>query len=358
MDIRLPGSYTEGAARFRAAADVQGAALERHEHGPHGPDGDALAIDVALLGSTAADTVLVVMSGTHGVEGFAGSACQVHWLESGGVEAATDAGLGVLLVHALNPYGFAWVRRVNEDNVDLNRNCVDFSAALPENPGYDELADALVPERWDQETQDVTTARVLDYASRHGFPALQAAISGGQYRHPAGLFFGGAKPSWSREILHEVVDTHLGRRSRVAVIDLHTGLGPFGVGELLGPRPMTPTWERARSWYGELTTPGEAESVSAAVSGDVLDGIERQLPDDVEYTPAAIEWGTVDVVEVLQALRGDAWLHAHGDPNGSDAAPIKAALRAAFAPDDPEWARLVGVRFEEVVGQAVAGLAG
>ena len=71
----------------------------------------------------------------------------------------------------------------------------------------------------------------------------------------------------------------------------------------------------------------------------------------------AIEWGTVDIVEVLQVLRGDAWLHAPGDPNGSDAPPIKAALRAAFAPDDPEWAPLVGVRFEEVVGQAVAGLA-
>ncbi|MGQ0805609.1 MAG: M14 family metallopeptidase [Actinomycetota bacterium] len=356
MHIRLPGSYTEGAARFRAAAEGAGATLERHEHGLHGPDGDALAIDVARMGPTGADTVLVVMSGTHGVEGFAGSACQTGWLETGGARAATDAGLGVLLVHALNPYGFAWVRRVNEDNVDLNRNCVDFSAPLPENPGYDELADALVPEQWDQETQDVTTKRVLDYATRHGFPALQAAISGGQYRHPTGLFYGGGKPSWSRETLGGIVDAHVGRARHLAVVDLHTGLGPFGVGELLGPRPMTPAWERARSWYGELTTPGEAESVSAAVSGDVLDGIERRLPDGVEYTPAAIEWGTVDIVEVLQALRGDAWLHAYGDPNGPDAPPIKAALRAAFAPDDAEWAELVGVRFEEVVGQAVTGL--
>ncbi|HUF83697.1 MAG TPA: DUF2817 domain-containing protein, partial [Acidimicrobiia bacterium] len=270
--------------------------------------------------------------------------------------AAAGAGLGIVLVHALNPYGFAWARRVNEDNVDLNRNCVDFSAPLPENPGYDELADALVPERWDQETQDVTTKRVLDYATRHGFPALQAAISGGQYRHPTGLFYGGAKPSWSREILEAIVDAHLGHAGRVAVVDLHTGLGPFGVGELLGPKPMTPAWERARAWYGELTTPGEAESVSAAVSGDVLDGIERRLADDVEYTPVAIEWGTVDIVEVLQALRGDAWLHAYGDPTGRDATPIKSALRAAFAPDDPEWAGLVGARFDDVIGQAVTGL--
>ena len=356
MDVRLPGSYSEGAARFRAAATTAGATLERHEHQLHGPDGDALAIDVARLGPIDAGSMLVVMSGTHGIEGFAGSACQTSWLEHGGAHAAADAGLGVLLVHALNPYGVSWARRVNEDNVDLNRNCVDFSAPLPENPGYDELADALVPERWDQETEDVTTKRILDYAGRHGFPALQAAISGGQYRHPTGLFYGGTKPSWSRVTLDDVVDRSLPRAGRVAVVDLHTGLGPFGVGELLGPRPMTAAWERARSWFGELTTPGEAESVSAAVSGDVLDGIERRLPDHVEYTPAAIEWGTVDIVEVLQALRGDAWLHAHGDPTGRDAVPIKAALRAAFAPDDPEWASLVGARFEEVMRQAVAGL--
>jgi len=356
MNARLPGTYTEAATAFRTAAERAGATLDRYEHQLHGPDGDALAIDVARLGPTNG-AVLMVMSGTHGVEGFAGSACQLGWLEQDAARTATDAGLGVVLVHAVNPYGFSWTRRVNEDNVDLNRNWIDFSAPLPENPGYDELADVLVPERWDEETQDVTTARVLEYANRHGFPALQAAVSGGQYHHATGLFYGGTRPSWSRETLAEIVDKYVAGAPQVAVVDLHTGLGDFGVGELLGPKPYTEAWERARAWYGELTTPGEAESVSAAVSGDVLDGIERQLGDGVEYTPIAIEWGTVDIVEVLQALRADAWLHAYGDPTGSDARPIKAALRAAFAPDDGEWARLVGDRFEEVIGRAIAGLA-
>jgi hypothetical protein len=358
VEIRLPGSFGEGADRFRVAAEKSGAVLERHDHALFGPDGEPLAIDVARLGPADARATLLVISGTHGVEGFAGSACQAAWLETGGPERAVIAGTAVVVVHALNPYGFAWIRRVNEDNVDLNRNGVDFGAPLPENPGYEELADALVPERWDQETQDVTTERILDYANRHGFPALQAAISGGQYRHPTGLFYGGRAPSWSHGVLRGVVERHLCRSPRVAVVDLHTGLGPFGVGELLGPRPGTPGWERARTWYGELTTPGEADSVSAAVSGDVLDVIGRWLPSETEYTEVAIEWGTIDVVEVLQALRADAWLHAHGDPTGRDAPAIKGTLKAAFAPDDDDWARLVGVRFEQVVGQAVAGLLG
>ena len=357
VQIHLPDSYAEGIDRFRTAADKAGAGTERYDHPLFGPDREQLAVDVARLGPEGASAALLVISGTHGVEGFAGSACQVAWIESGRAERAA-ADVAVVLVHALNPYGFAWIRRVNEDNVDLNRNGVDFDAPLPDNPGYEELADALVPERWDQETQDVTTARILEYAGRHGFPALQAAVSGGQYRHPTGLFYGGRAPSWSRGVLRDVVARHLGAAARVAVVDLHTGLGPFGVGELLGPRPGTSAWERARTWYGELTTPGEADSVSAAISGDVLDVVGGGLPDDTEYTGVAIEWGTVDIVEVLQALRADAWLHAYGDPTGRDAPAIKAGLRAAFAPDDGDWARLVGVRFEQVVGQAVAGLLG
>jgi len=358
VEIRLPSTYGEGADRFRTAAEKAGAVRERHDLGLFGPDGDMLAIDIARLGPDDPRAALLVISGTHGVEGFAGSACQVAWLETGGADRAAIAGIAVVLVYALNPYGFAWVRRVNEDNVDLNRNGVDFAAPLPDNPGYEELADVLVPERWDQETQDITTERILGFANRHGFPALQAAISGGQYHHPTGLFYGGRAPSWSHGVLRGVVERHLARSPRVAAVDLHTGLGPFGVGELLGPRPGTPAWERARTWYGELTTPGEADSVSAAINGDVLDVIGRWLPPEAEYTEIAIEWGTLDIVEVLQALRADAWLHAHGDPTGPDAPAIKAALRAAFAPDDDDWARLVGVRYEQVVGQAVAGLLG
>lgn len=358
MEIRLPGSYVEGADRFRTAADKSGAVMERHDHSLFGPDREPLAIDVARIGPDAAPAALLLISGTHGVEGFAGSACQAAWLEKGGAERAAVAGMTIVLVHALNPYGFAWVRRVDEDNVDLNRNGVDFSEPLPENPGYEELAPALVPDRWDQETQDVSTERIVEYAGRYGFAALQAAISGGQYHHPNGLFYGGQAPSWSRRVLEGVVDRHLAHATRVAVVDLHTGLGPFGVGELLGPGPGTSAWERARAWYGELTTPGDPDSVSAAISGDVLDVVGRRLPDDTEYTGIAIEWGTVDVVEVLQALRADAWLHAFGDPTGPDAPAIKTPLRAAFAPDDADWARLVGVRFEQVVSQAVAGLLG
>src|SRR6476620_696899 len=204
--MRLAGDYVEARARFRDAAAAAGAHVQHHEHPLTGPAGESLATDVATIGSPDAPTRLLVISGTHGVAGFAGSLCQTRWLTEG-VSVPDD--VAIVLVHAINPYGFAWIRRVNEDNVDLNRNCIDFSAGVPENTGYDELADALVPPSWDDDTQTRTAEQLLAYAGVHGFDGLQDAVSTGQYRHPRGIFFGGRGPVWSQRTLKTIVQTHL-----------------------------------------------------------------------------------------------------------------------------------------------------
>jgi hypothetical protein len=350
--VRLASDYQAARAAFLDAAEAAGATLGHHAHPDLGPDDGALATDVAVLGPADASDRLLVISGTHGVEGFAGSLCQTTWLRDG---VDLPPGLGVVLVHAINPYGFAWVRRVNEDNVDLNRNCVDFAGGLPENPGYDRLADALVPEVWDDATQTRTAEELLAFAAEHGFDGLQAAVSTGQYRHPRGIFFGGRGPVWSQRTLRRVVEQHLADARRVAILDLHTGLGPFGHGELIASHPDAAGKERLGALFDEYTVPAEGNSVSADVQGDILDALEHWMPG-VDVAGVAIEWGTVDIVEVSNALRADAWLHGYSDPRGNDAEPIKAQLRAAFAPDDARWAELVVERFVGVRDRAIAGL--
>jgi hypothetical protein len=99
----------------------------------------------------------------------------------------------------------------------------------------------------------------------------------------------------------------------------------------------------------------DGESVSAALSGDWLGAVDGLLPD-VEVTSTALEFGTVDVFSVLQSLRADAWLHAHGDPTADDAAAIRAQVRAGFADDDPAWLAALIERFDAVAGEAVQAL--
>ncbi len=149
MTRGLTTTYQTSRRRFLAAANETGADVATHLHPLRGIDGEELAIDVASIGPDDAESVLLIVSGTHGVEGFTGSALQHHWLEQHA--AARPAQLRVVLVHALNPYGFAWVRRVNEDNVDLNRNFVDWSQPPPANEDYGALAQLLVPDTWDED---------------------------------------------------------------------------------------------------------------------------------------------------------------------------------------------------------------
>src|SRR5213592_2819131 len=78
-----------------------------------------ISIDTAWFGTANPHRVLLHSSGLHGVEGFAGSAIQLQLLNSL-PSLPQDAAL--IVVHVLNPYGMAWLRRFNENNVDLNRN--------------------------------------------------------------------------------------------------------------------------------------------------------------------------------------------------------------------------------------------
>ena len=138
-------TYPEAREKFREAAKAAGGTMDCYTHPERGPGAEDLTTDTAWFGARSAQSVLVMISATHGVEGFCGSGAQVDWLRRG--EAANlPANTAVLMIHAINPYGFAWLRRVTHENIDLNRNWVDFSGPLPANPGYDILCDAAVPQ--------------------------------------------------------------------------------------------------------------------------------------------------------------------------------------------------------------------
>lgn len=352
--LALTRTYQDARRDFLERARAADAEVTVHDHPAPGPDGEVLATDVVWLGPADARSVVVVVSGTHGVEGYAGSALQRTWLRD--LDPVRPPHVGVCLVHAMNPYGFAWVRRVNEDNVDLNRNFVDFDHP-PENAGYDSIADLLVPESWDDASQAETTAALLERAGEIGLDTFQQWVSGGQYRHPDGLFYGGTGPVWSHRMLDTMLAGTLTDRDRIVMIDLHTGLGPWGVGELISSdAPDDPAYRRAVSVFGDDVTSLQAgDAVSAELAGEWLPHAADRL-SPAEVTAVALEFGTVDGVTVLQALRADAWLQAHGDPSSADAAPIKADLRAAFADDDPSWVAELDRRFRSVLAAALGYL--
>src|SRR5258708_537425 len=303
-DTRFPTDYGDARSRFRRAAETAGGQLRSYRNPTSGPLGEALACDCAWFGPEDAAKVLVIMSGTHGVEGFCGTGVQLDWLEEGNA-AALPEGHAALLIHAINPYGFAWIRRVTEENVDLNRNFLDFAAKLPENPAYDELADALVPSALSGTVFAAAEAKIAAFRAKHGDAAFHAARSAGQYTHENGLFYGGTGPTWARRTEEAIIaDYRLTSRRHGAMIDLHTGLGPFGYGELIVmPALDSEHGRRLQEWYDCVSRMGDPNSPATTRSGLGPQHWEAALGE--RATIATLEYGTRPRWTVFAALRAD-----------------------------------------------------
>lgn len=348
--------YDEARAKFLAEATRAGAKLESIRHPESGPAGQPLFVDVAHLGPAEPEAMLVLISATHGVEGFCGSGAQVDFLRRG-EHRRLPQGTALLLIHAINPYGFAWLRRVTHENIDLNRNWVDFDAPLPVNPEYAALADAIVPKRWDDASLAEASLFLDAYIQRHGADALNQVMSTGQYSHPHGIFYGGSKPSWSRQAQTQILQTYASKCPRVAIVDYHTGLGPWGYAEPISTSaPTSEAFLRVRNWYGlSVKSTVDGTSVGARVGGDGISAAARLLPQ-AEITAVAFEVGTIDRNEVRLAVRADTWLHTYGDPVSPQGQAIKAAIRRAYYGDAGDWKGMVAGQSLTVCRQALAGL--
>ncbi len=351
-------TYSEARDKFFAAARACGARIFRHVHpSERGALGEELSIDVAQVGDERAPGLLFLTSGTHGVEGFCGSGCQVALLHDETFLAATArAGVSVLMLHALNPYGFSHLRRANEDNADLNRNFVDFAGPLPSSDAYTPIHALLLPPSWPPPEDN--EAQLWAFIEQHGLQAFQAAVTGGQYAFADGMFYGGNRPSWSNACLRAVLRGEASACTRLGWIDLHTGLGPRGHGEKIWAGRDDPgAIARARTWWGpEVTSAFEGSSTAARVTGLVCSAAYLECPR-AELTPMVLEYGTYSLEQTLQALRAEHWLHQHPDAPEAQRAEIKRGLREAFYIDDDEWKTTVFAQAQAACLQAVAALA-
>lgn len=354
-------TYAVAAERFRGRCRDAAAVTEHHVHpAARGPGGEPLAVDVARFGSPDRDAVLIVVSGVHGIEGFAGSACQLAFMDhaAGGLAAPPGA---IVFVHALNPSGFAHWRRVNEDNVDLNRNFIDHTRPPPANPLYATLHPLLLPPSWSASDRAAAERQLGDVVRSAGVRVVQTAITSGQYTHADGLFYGGRAPVWSNRLWRELVQRHVANARRVAVVDIHTGLGAHGEAEIIfRGRRDAPSIERARVWYGpRVTTSEDGTSSSTEIDGNTPRAVEDAMQDG-ELTAITMELGTLPPQEVLAALRADHWIARAPAAQVTDAlrAEARRQMIAAFCPEARSWRDTVVQRGIDVLRAAWSGLFG
>ena len=357
---RFPLTYAECRARFLQAAGRAGAHVERHPIEARGPDDERLSIDVARVGDARPARVLVVMSGVHGIEGYAGSAIQTWSLDHA---AAWDVppGCAVIHVHAVNPWGMAWWRRQNESNVDLNRNWVDFSRPLPENAGYRELHPWLCPDVIDDESDAAFMSAARRFIEERGYAWVKEAVTVGQYEFEDGLYYGGHRRERSTEILASLAERHLAGCSAMLVIDLHTGHGAHGACTLLSSEPEGSTGDAmiANIFEGETIerTVENPDATTPHKRGQLSIGLCESL-DGARCAGVTLEVGTVDDMTMILAERREHWLHRKGDHSTPLGGEIAWGHRVASIPDDRAWEAAAIDHGLRVLARARAGLFG
>ena len=352
-------SYANARAKFLKAATAAKADVRSYIHpAKKAPDGGPLAIDVACLGDRRAPRQALFVSGTHGQEGFSGSAVQIGWLMNGGAERLPD-GVGVVLVHGLNPYGFAHFTRTTENNVDLNRNFVDRDAgATPDNPHYETLHDGLLIRDW-TDAENARVNGVLEgFAKANGQDTLFDTLARGQYRHQDGLMFGGKDREWSNRTLETIVQETLSAAERVAFIDWHTGIGDYGKPFFLCFNEAGgPLFARACDWWGKENVDGVRPHGMARpnYTGLVFNGVQRFLGNR-DMCGAVVEFGTRGV-GMRRVLRLDQWLRRQNGLDADIRATLQADMMDAFCPFDGQWRKDTLDTGVKITNQAISGLA-
>lgn len=353
----LPIGYLDSRARFLAHARRLNAVVDSIPYPVDEQPDPGLTIDTAYLGNANAPVLVVIGSGTHGVEGYAGAACQLHFMQNFSRYADRND-IAFLLVHAINPWGYYHDRRVTHENVDLNRNFIaDFSAAAA-HCEYSAFHAPLVtnykpfPAGWWNELRLLSSA-----ISKKKRRQLQAAITAGQYRHADGLFYGGTAVVQARRIWEGILDAHFANRACVALLDIHAGLGKPGTAELISYLPEeSADFQEMQRWFnGALRSMQSGASVTGPVSGTLTEGFDRTAA--MRSYAIGLEFGTCSPLRILYALRHDAWAaRQSGRKAGLLRERARRKMKQAFCLDHPQWHAQVTARFDETMELLVAGL--
>ena len=320
-------------------------------HAMKGADGEVLYTDIAVIGDTGARNVLIISSGTHGVEGYCGSALQLYALEQG-LRDIISHDCVCYIVHAINPYGFSYHRRVNEDNVDLNRNFIDFMQPLPYNSNYRMFKGFIY--RYIQETGSRTeTDAACAYIEKFGEKKYQEAITSGQYTDDTDIYFGGKQATWSNVTWMNFIRRVVSHASHVIHIDIHTGLGPFGKQTLIYTGdPSKSAFQMACKcyWKNNLLVPGN--ELTPNVNGPLPSSFNI-FKDRTHVIGVAPEFGTVPLQHMLSTLIDENLSWNEGHRTSGERKEIINRMRHCFCPDDTGWADDVWAQFKECLEKSI-----
>lgn len=347
-------TFTEADEKFVAACKVANGRLYTYEHPLKGRFGEPLYARVCLDAPHGDDVqnVLLTYSGTHGVEGFSGSAAQIYMLRHRGTHTLS-AGWRAVHVHMINPYGASWVLKQNEDNADQYKNASEMYDKNIDDRIMVEFIDALrIPELSDPKVQQAASGVMQALAQKYGPEEFYHALKQGQGKRPRGFAYFGKEKSWSTKTGETIVQTHVGKVERIAFIDWHTAVGAYGTWTVLALDD--PSMHHWTSW--SQNTEADLQPTDVPIGGEAGYAYIRRL-SEAELVGAFIEAGTYSQGDWEQYLVLNVFCRYYAGGWTTPACQTtREKVEEYFYPQGDDWKHATLTRLTPLVGGIYRGL--
>jgi uncharacterized protein DUF2817 len=332
------------------AAEKHQAKIETYPWSDVGPQGENLCVYCLHVGPPDARKRLIISAGTHGIEGRAGVRVMTQTLSQ--LRLPENSEIAALFIAPVNPYGFAHRLRVDQHNVDVNRGCL-VSKQKPDDSAFTSLLNEIRPSSWDEDTLSS-----LRHTMQTRLREIASAVAVGQYSYPDAIFYGGEGLCESGKILKTIADRlNEAGVTAVAMLDLHTGLGPYAKGELLSTTDDAGMRKRLESCVGLCVQFVNLDTTAAyQVRGSVLTAMEAWLNCREASIFTALEMGPKS--EAYQFLIAENFIrHNPGVLPAAIESEIRRQFEYLFFPSgDRLWEGALRARTINVVDQMIAYL--
>ena len=349
MDSLFPESYEASRTRFlldckRLAPMWATSRLEAHRLKNY-PD---LSIDWLWAEPHNKQNIVLVSIAEHGIEGYVGSAMLKLFMDEFAPHLNPE-NTGLLLIHAINPWGMKNHKRVNANHVDLNRNFVHDGKFSPQiNPAYDTLKDFLSPVRPVRTLSAEAFsfyANAIRFMISPGKAKVQEAALLGQHRDAQGVYHGGVEHQEETIVLMELYRQALAGYQNFIQVDIHTGYGPrYQMTVIVPPLDPTPSSEAMRRFNYPLVQKIDADEFYA-ISGDMGEYVYRLRDSEFprkNVFACGFEFGTYGdslpaLLRSLQVTILENQLRHHGAVSPQVEKQILADYEELFLPSEAKW---------------------
>lgn len=351
IDSLFPQDYESSRNRFRLQYDRirtywPDAQLEAHRLSTD----EDLTIDWVHAPSTRTNqSVVLFTTGEHGIEGYVGSA-MLHLFLDKYLEQLNPANTGLILVHAINPWGMKHKRRTNAHNVDLNRNFLLDTQLIDKtfNAEYDQIARFLNPAKAIRNLELTTidfALKLFNVLLRFGQSKLKRTTLLGQYRYPKGIFYGGEYIQEETQVLMKLYRLAFQRYDSVIHLDMHTGYGPrYQMSLVNSALDGRSSAELAKLFAYSLVVAATDEEFYA-IRGDMIDFIytlrNQEFPGKELYA-TSFEFGTYGdspraMIRLLRTMILENQMYWHGTKGQRIRDYITHEFIELFYPQAQDW---------------------